>query len=103
MKSRFQKKKLRKSSKRISRKIQKGGMSIDDATKMLTAYGCSFAETVGLVTSMTKKGKVNDSLFQVTVLLHQKYKKSWTDALSLALDYQQGNGDVDLDLLFSMI
>jgi hypothetical protein len=61
IKSRFQKKNLRKTSKRISRK------------------------------------------FQVTVLLHQKYKKSWTDALSLALDYQQGDGDVDLDLLFSMI
>jgi hypothetical protein len=86
MKSRFQKKILRKSRKQsIRRKIQKGGMSVEEATRLLHEYGCSFMETVAIASAMTQKGKVNDSLFHATIFLRNHHKKSWTDAVKIAL------------------
>ena len=89
MKSRFQKKNLRKSHKlsikRSYRKIQKGGMSIEEATRLLHEYGCGFMETVAIASAMTQGGKVNDKLFHATIFLRNQHKKSWTDAVKIAL------------------
>jgi hypothetical protein len=94
MKSRFQKRNLRRSKKQsIRRKIQNGGMKVEDAIKLLTSYGCGVMEAASLTSAMTKGGKVDDAVLHATVFLHTQHKKSWTDALMIALP-NKGNLDV---------
>jgi len=85
MKSRVQRRNLRKSSRRTSRKIQKGGMKIEEATRLLHEYGCSFMDTVAIASAMTKNGVVNDTVFHATIFLRTQHKKSWTDAVTMAV------------------
>ena len=86
MKSRFQKKNLRRKSRRqsIRRKIQRGGMTKEQAIKKLTALGCKDAtNVVNLYMYSSKKGEVPDELFELTVK-GKKPNESWQDAAASA-------------------
>jgi hypothetical protein len=86
MKSQVVRRNLRKSRRQsIRRKIQKGGMKIEEATRLLHEYGCSFTECIAIASAMTNKGVVNDTVFQATILLRTQHKKSWTDAVTMAV------------------
>jgi hypothetical protein len=82
MKSQVLRRNLRKSCRR---KIQKGGMKIEEATRLLHEYGCSFMDTVAIASAMTNKGVVNDTVFHATIFLRTQHKKSWTDAVTMAV------------------
>ena len=103
MKSRIQRKNLRRSIRK-SRKIQKGGMSISDATTMLmTKYKLSMGETIAVVSGMAKDGEINDSVFHATVMLNKEYNKSWTEAILLVLSFRKPDGSVNMPLLLAYI
>lgn len=98
MKSRFQKRSSRKSkTQSIMRKIQKGGMSVEESIKLLMGYGCSAMEASLITTGMTSKGVVDDAMFRATVFLHTQHKKSWSDALLISIP---SKGDMDIIKLF---
>ena len=86
MKSKVVRRNLRKSRRQSSRRnIQKGGMKIEEATRLLHEYGCSFGETVAIASAMTKGSVVNDTVFHATIFLRTQHKKSWTDAVTMAV------------------
>jgi hypothetical protein len=93
MKSRFQRKTLRTSRRR---KIQKGGMSVDDAIKLLTSYGCSGKEASMVSTIMTKDRKVDDAVMHGAIFLHTQRKKSWKDAALLSLSSKGNMNTINL-------
>lgn len=90
MKSRFQRKNLRRSK---TRKIQKGGMSVADAIKLLSSYGCGLMEASMVTSIMTKGGKVDDAVMHGAIFLHTQRKKSWKDAAMYSLS-SKGNMDL---------
>ncbi len=92
MKSRSQKKNLSRSRQSQRRKIQSGGMKVEDAIKLLTSYGCGVMEASAATSIMTKGGKVDDAIFHGAVFLHNKYDKTWKDAALLSLA-SKGNLD----------
>lgn len=93
MKSRSQKKNLSRSRRSQRRKIQSGGMSVADAIKLLTSYGCGLMEASAATSIMTKGGKVDDAVMHGAIFLHTQRKKSWKDAAMLSLS-SKGNMDM---------
>ncbi len=83
MKSRFQKKNIRKSRRQsLRRKIQRGGMTKEQAIYKLSKLGCENCEKlVNQYLYDSKKGEVPDSLFLLTLKIKQeKPNESWEGA-----------------------
>jgi hypothetical protein len=87
MKSRFQKKNLRKSRRQsLRRKIQRGGMTKEQAIYKLTNLGCTdAADVVNKYLYSSKAGEVPMPLFLLTLKVKQeKPNESWQGAAAEA-------------------
>ena len=87
MKSRFQKKNIRKSRRQsLRRKIQRGGMTKEQAIYKLTKLGCTDADNVvNLFMYSSQKGEVPMPLFLLTLQVKQeKPNESWQSAAAEA-------------------
>jgi hypothetical protein len=110
MKSRVQRKSLRKSRRQSQRrKIQKGGMTIQDAREILdplssSAAGINFLDTMEkekLLVSMSNNGLINDGVFQCVLYLVTKFgfwqsdRYTWQNAVTLVKRFTKPDGSVN--------